>query len=139
MAADSYVRNSLYKDTVGDFCIQIDAKIYFGDKENFFLTSQLGPQWRTRPSNFTQGTEDDKKWRDRIHSFVDKVLNTMNMRRSDLEFLTFETSWHPWGAEDEFLPDVEEDDIGGAVGSYRTFRIEMVTDVKTLARNKLPF
>lgn len=136
--ADSYIRNSLYKDASGDFCVQIDAKIYFEDKENFFLTSQFGHRWRTQPSNFTQGDEHTQKWIERIHSFCDKILGTMGLRRGELEFLTFTTSWTPWGQAQEFLPDLEEDD-GNAMGSYRTFQIEMITDKKVLPRNRLPF
>lgn len=137
--ADSYIKNSLYKDNSGDYCINIDAKIYFEDKENYFLTAQLGQRWRTQPSNFTQGTERDQKWIRRIQSYVDKLLNTMNIRRSQLEFLTYTTEWHPWGNPEEFLPDIDEQEAGGAVGSYRNFHIEIVTDVKVLPRNKLPY
>lgn len=137
--ADSYIKNSIYKDNAGDFCVDIDAKIYFEDKENYFLTSQLGQGWRTRPSNFTEGDEHHQKWIRRIHSYVDKVLNTMGLVRHDLEFLNFTTEWHPWGDPEEDLPDLDDQDDGRAVGSYRTFFIEMVTDVKNLPRNRLPF
>lgn len=135
---NSYVRNEVFKDRDGDYNVEIDAKIYFQHKEDYLLTSQLGPRWRTQPSNFTRGDEHDEKWKARIHTYCDKILDRMGLRRRDLQFLSFETEWHPW-VDPYDLPDPRGDPRLDRDGSYRTFKIEMVTDVKVLARNRLPF
>lgn len=134
----SYVRSTIYKDRDGDYNVDIDAKIYFRDKENYFLTNQFGPRWRTQPSNFKNGDEGDQNWIARIHSYCDKILGSMGIRRRDLEFLTFKTAWHPW-VDPYDLPDPFGGDDQEYDGSYRSFSIEMVTDVKVLPRNRLPF
>lgn len=124
---DSYMKQSIFKDAAGMYNLLIIGKIYFDDKESYFLTSKLGARWRYQTTNFTQGDEHDRKWQSRIHSYIDRVLNTMGLTRDNATLVTFETEWRPWGQG------------GGIIGSYRHFKIEIETDKTTLPRNQHPF
>lgn len=139
---DSYMKVSFFKNpTYNEYEFVIDGVIYFEDKEHYILTSQFGARWRSQPNNFKRGDENDPAWRARIHSYCDKILDRIGQRRRDLEHIEFQTRWHPYGAGGpDDLPDPNFDIMHQpAANSYRTFHIEMITDVRSLPRNRLPF
>lgn len=137
--SNSFVKSQVFKDNNGQINIEIEAEIYFEDREMYFLTHQMGPRWRYEVGGFTRGDEHDIKWIRRIEAYMDKILNQMGLsRRSNVTFSTFTTRFVPqWGAAPQ----------GGAAyarqaaqGGRREFSIEIVTDkTDRFTRNRLPF
>lgn len=124
---NSFVKFELYKDDTGDINIDINADIYYEDRELYLLTSQL-PRWRNTAIEFLTGDEHVIKWQRRVHSYVDSILNRMGWRRDrDVSNLTFQTDFYPG-------------QYGHNQTGHRSFMIEIQTLKNTLPpRNRLPF
>lgn len=137
--SNSFIRNQVFKDNNGDINIEIEAEIYYEDREMYFLTHQMGPRWRYESTGFTRGDEHDIKWIRRIEAYADKILNSMGLsRRSNVTFFTFTTRFVPqWGPP---LPPGPGYAQRLARGGRREFSIEIITDkTDRFTRNRLPF
>lgn len=136
--SNSFVRSQIYKDANGQINVDIEAEIYFEDRESYFLTSQIGPRWRYEVGGFVNGDETTIKWQRRIEAYMDKILNQMGLnRRRNVTFSTFTTKFVPqWGNQPQGAAYAQQ----YAQGGRREFSIEIITD-KTgrLPRNRLPF
>lgn len=136
--SNSFVRSQVYKDVNGQINIEIEAEIYFEDRESYFLTHQLGPRWRYEVGGFVNGDENTIKWQRRIEAYMDTILNRMGLtRRNNVTFSTFTTKFVPqWGN----IPQGAGYAAQYAQGGRREFSIEIVTDqTGRLPRNRLPF
>lgn len=136
--SNSFVRSQVFKDNQGDINIEIEAEIYYEDREMYFLTHQMGPRWRYESSGFTRGDEHDIKWIRRVEAYTDTILNRMGLsRRSNVTFFTFTTRFVPqWGPQ----PQGGAQAIQRARGGRREFSIEIVTDKSDrFTRNRIPF
>lgn len=137
--SNSFVKSQIYKDANGQVNIEIEAEIYFEDREMYYLTHQMGPRWRYEAGGFVNGDENTIKWQRRIEAYMDKILNQMGLnRRRNVTFSTFTTKFVPqWGNQP---PQGAGYMMQYALGGRREFSIEIVTDqTGSLPRNRLPF
>lgn len=126
---NSFVKYETYKDDNGYINIEINADIYYEDREMYLLTSKIGPNWRNSAADFTTGEEDDIKWERRMHTYVDTILNRMGWTRErNVTLLIMQTNFYPG-------------QYGHEPTGYRSFLIEITTNKRSLppARNRLPF
>lgn len=136
--SNSFVKSQIYKDANGHINIEIEAEIYFEDKEMYFLTHQMGPRWRYEATSFVNGDESTSRWQRRIGSYMDKILNSLGLdRRRNVTYSTFTTQFVPaWGNQPQGAGYMQQI----AQGGRREFNIEIVTDkTGSLPRNRLPF
>lgn len=136
--SNSYVKSQIFKDANGQINIEIEAEIYFEDREMYFLTHQMGPRWRYEVGGFVNGDEHTIKWQRRVEAYMDKILNSLGLtRRQNVTFSTFTTKFVPqWGNQIQGAGYAHQ----YAQGGRREFSIEIVTDrTGSLPRNRLPF
>lgn len=136
--SNSFVKSQIYKDANGFINIDIEAEIYFEDKEMYFLTHQMGPRWRYEAGSFVNGDESTSRWQRRIDSYIDKLMNSLGLsRRNNVTFSTYTTQFvAAWGNQPQGAGYQQQI----AQGGRREFNIEIVTDkTGSLPRNRLPF
>lgn len=135
--SNSFVRSQIYKDAQGYIHIDIEAEIYFEDKEMYFLTHQMGPRWRHEAGSFINGDETESRWRRRINSYIDRQLNKIGLTSHNVTDQTFTTQFvAQWGLQ----PQGPAYQWQNAVGGRREFTIEITTDkTGNLPRNRLLF
>lgn len=85
----SFVRNRFYKTRGNELCIQVDAKIFFKDRNLYKLTANTGRSY----ASFTLGDGNHLVWSDSIRTYLADILDNMNLTMTDVGILTYESGF----------------------------------------------